>query len=112
MERLDDGAAVACSLSDQELRNRRALARRTVMPRLKSWKRIQGGLVLTFAGDENLRSDLETFVRLERQCCGFLEFLISADAAEPLAPIEVRIEGGAGAAATIEMFAEALRDKS
>ncbi len=108
MERLDDGAAVACSLNDAEFLERRTLARRTLIPQVTASKRIQDGLILTFVGDESLRSDLETFVSLEQQCCGFIEFTISPDTAEPNSPIELRIGGRPEAAATIEMFAQAV----
>ena len=109
MKRPNDGAVAACSLNDSEFHERRALGRRTLLPQVTASKRIQDGLILTFVGDEFLRSDLETFVSLERQCCGFLEFTISSDIAGPDSPIELRIVGRPEAAATIEMFAQAVR---
>lgn len=106
MERLDTGAAVACSLSDAEFRERRALVRRTLIGEVTGWKRIANGLVLSFEDSETLRSDLAHFITLEKQCCGFLDFVI-ADA--PLN--ELVISGPPEASATIEMFAAAIGDE-
>jgi hypothetical protein len=109
MKRLDD-EAVSCTLNDAEFHERRALARRTLLPQVTASKRIQDGLILTFVGGESLRSELETFVSLERRCCEFLEFTISPDADGPKSRIELRIEGRPEAAATIETFAQAVRE--
>lgn len=109
MKILDAGGVLACSLNDAEFRERRTLGRRTLISHVTALKRIQDGLILTFVGDESLRSDLETFIGLEQQCCGFLEFTISPDVAGPNSPIELRIKGRPESAATIEMFAQAVR---
>ena len=109
MEKLDFGADVACSLNDAEFHERRILARQTLLPQVATSKRIQNGLMLTFIDSQSLRDELETFVELERQCCEFLEFTLSSDAAEPKARLQLRIEGQSEAAATIEMFARAVR---
>ena len=109
MKRLDDGAVVACSLNDAEFRERRTLGRRTLIPHVTASERTQDGLILTFVGDKSLHSDIETFVSLEKQCCRFLKFTISPDIAGPNSPIVLRIEGRPEAAATIEMFAQAVR---
>jgi len=110
MKRLDDGAVFSCSLNDTDFHERRAVARRTLIPQVTASKRIQNGLILTFIGGEPLRTELETFVSLERQCCEFLKFTISRDTEEPHSQIELRISGQPEAAATIEIFARAVRD--
>lgn len=111
MKRLDDGAAVACSLNDAEFQERRALARRTLLKKITGAKRIDHGLVVTLDGGPSLRSDLETFITLERQCCEFLEFTISQETAGPKSRTELRITGKPEAAATIEIFAQAVSDR-
>ena len=108
MERIDTGAAVACSLNDAEFSERRALARRTLIPQAVASKRIENGLVVTFIGGDTLRSDLETFVALERACCKFLEFSILRDGAAPHAPLKLHINGQPEATDIIEMFAQAV----
>ena len=105
MERLEAGAAVACTLSDEEFRQRRALARRTLIERVIRAKRTGNGLVVTFEDSGTLRKDLEHFVSLERQCCAFLDFSITNEQ-----PIELTISGSPEAAATIELFARAVED--
>ena len=103
MERLDAGAATACSLNDAEFRERRALARRILIEKIAGVKRTENALTVTFEDSAALREELEHFVLLERQCCGFLDFVISDEL-----PIELTISGPPEAAATIEMFARAV----
>ncbi len=107
MERLDEGAAVACSLNDADFSVRRALARRTLLPQIITSERISNGLALSFANSEALRRDVKTFVRLERECCGFLTFTMSPDTVPVNEPLVLTIKGPTEAAATIEMFARA-----
>ncbi len=103
MDRLDADAAIACSLNDQEFRDRRALVRRTLLGHVNGFKRNGDTLTLQFEEGEKFRADLEHFVSLERQCCGFLTFAIS-DAPRN----ELQISGPPGASATIDMFAAAI----
>jgi len=107
LNRLDKNAAVACSLSDADFRERRTFARKALIARIASSKRIENGIEIQFDRDEQLSRDLMTFVDLERQCCGFLTFTILT--AQPGAlPTGVRIQGGAESQATIEMFVQAI----
>lgn len=110
MKRLDDGAAVACSLNDAEFHERRALARRTLLPKITAARRDENGLVLTLDGGRSLRAELENFISLERQCCEFLAFTVMQVVDGPKSVIELRITGEPEAAATIDIFAEAVSD--
>jgi len=110
MKRLDVGATVSCSLNGAEFHERRTLARRTLLPKVTAGRRIEDGLMLTLNGGPSLRSELETFVSLERQCCEFLKFTISEKVDESRSQIELRITGEPEAAATIEIFAQAMSD--
>lgn len=102
MEILDTEAAVSCSLNDEEFRARRALARRTFIPKIQDWERTQDTLLFTFYQSEDLRQTIEDFVNLERQCCGFLTFEIIDNDTQPAA---LRISGPPNAAAAIDLFA-------
>ena len=112
MERLDEGEAIACSLNDADFRERRALARRTLLPQIIISQRISNGLTLTFTNSEALRRDVKTFVRLERECCDFLTFTLTPDTGPANESLLLTIKGPPEAAATIEMFARAAEERS
>ncbi|QJB69037.1 hypothetical protein [Parasphingorhabdus halotolerans] len=107
MERLDKNAAVSCSLNDEEFRDRRALARRTLIPKIESCDRTGDILLFTFYQSSDLRQTIEDFVTLEQQCCGFLTFkIIDVDDGQPTA---LKISGPPEASATIDIFAAAVQ---
>lgn len=105
MERLDKGAAVSCSLNDEEFRERRALARRTLLPKIASFERSGDILLYTCHQSSGLRQAILNFVNLEQQCCGFLTFEIIDDDDQPPT---LRISGPPEASATIDIFAAAV----
>ena len=71
--------ALACSLTDQALRDRRALARQRLQPAVMSADRAASVLTVTFAASPGLRTEVEAFLALEQQCCGFLDFALEED---------------------------------
>ena len=103
MKRLDQGAPLACTLNDEDFRERRQLARRTLLKQVIRSVRTEDGLIVALVGGAKLRQDLETFITLERECCSFLDFAVQDGA-----PIELTISGPPEAARTIDMFAEAI----
>jgi hypothetical protein len=105
MERLDKDSAVSCSLNDEEFRERRALARRTLIPKIASYERTGDVLFYTCHQSSGLRQAIENFVQLEQQCCSFLTFEIIDDDDQPVA---LRISGPPEASATIDIFAAAV----
>ena len=72
----------ACSLTAPELRERRALARASLVPHVITAVRSQEVLTVTFAASNAMRAQIESFVSLERQCCGFLDFDVSEQAGD------------------------------
>ena len=96
---------VACSLTDDELRARRTLARKTLVPHILETTVIEGGLELRFSETEEVRVNVELFARLERECCGFLTFSISP----PGEGLMLTIAGPPEAAAVVESFIEQIR---
>ena len=112
MERLDKSAAIACSLSDSEFRERRALARTTLLQHIERTQRISNGLRLEFANSDQLHKDIEKFVSLERQCCGFLTFTIERNVDPTVKPIVLTIEGPSDAVATIETISQFIEEHS
>lgn len=105
MEILDKDAAVSCLLNDEEFRERRALARRVFIPKIRDWKRTQDILLFTFHQSKDIRQTIEGFVNLEQQCCGFLTFKIIDNDDQPPA---LRISGPPNASEVIDFFVEAV----
>ena len=69
---------LACSLNEEEYRDRRKFVQESLIPRILQTRKLASGLQLIFANTESLRSDVELFVELESQCCGFLNFEIAS----------------------------------
>ena len=100
----DDSIELACSLTDAELRERRAMMRKALVPHIVDCRLTGCELVLEFSNSQALRSKVEQFVDLERQCCGFLAFTLSP----PGEKLTLKIEGPEGTQSTLSMFAEAI----
>jgi len=77
MLRIDKKSEIACSLNDDEFHKRRALSREYFRNSVISLKRSELTLSLKFKQTPTLRTDIESFIELEQQCCGFLTFTIS-----------------------------------
>ena len=99
-------AEIACSLSDEEMRERRTLARKTMIPHIIESRTVEGGLELHFTESPEVRSDVELFISLERECCGFLTFSLT----QPVDGLKLTIEGPPEAAAVVESFIQQLQN--
>ena len=97
---------VACSLTDAELRHRRALVRKQLIPHILETEEIQHGLVLRFLESDEVRFEVERFVSLEQQCCGFLTFSITPT----IKGLELTIEGPEEAGKVIRSFIDGIRN--
>ncbi len=103
-----NSSEIACSLTDDEFRERRAMARKFLIPHIiKTEKLASGGLRLTFPDTDALRSRVDTFVSLERQCCGFLAFAVTP----PDEGLSLTIEGPPEGLPTLELIAAAVVDQ-
>lgn len=66
---------VICTLNDEEFQQRRAWVRQNIAPHLVSIEKTDRGLCLTYPATDPVRTLVEEFAALERQCCGeFLDF--------------------------------------
>lgn len=106
MAGLDADLTIACTLSNAGFRERRAFARQRLIPKISNTELIENGLIFWVKPGEAIEEDLANFVRLEQQCCGFLNFTILKDDEESLNTTGLRIEGPPDASATIQMFAQ------
>ncbi len=104
MDKNNDDAAIACTLNDAEFRERRALARRTILPKISNHHRTSNGLTLSFVDSAETRADVEKFVALEQGCCGFLTFRLDPKPASSNDVFGLAITGPVGATEFIDMF--------
>ena len=72
-------AIMTCSLDDNALSDRKKLFQQRLLPHAmrKTW--IKNGLEIIFANNPVFRAELQTFIKLERQCCEFLNFELKED---------------------------------
>ena len=66
--------------------------------------RLRNALRLTFRSAAGLKQEIEEFVRLEQQCCGFLTFTLTTGKEG----LDLHIQGDANSAAVLDMFVDAL----
>ena len=104
MQNQGGATEIYCSLTDNEFQERRSMARKSLLPHLSDARRLACGLRLTFPDSAALQPTIEEFVELERQCCASLTFFVS----QSEEGLIVTIGGPPEAAATIELFADAI----
>ena len=105
MKLFSANSALACSLSEEDLDNRRRMIRDMLTPHLVSVDTLDNALRLVFPHTRDVQDQLESLVALERECCGFLAFDLTTGHEH----ITLTIEGPAEARETLMMFA-ALAD--
>lgn len=110
MENTSDDVAIACTLTDAEIRDRRALARKTVLPEITKHKRTSNGLTLSFAETPKTRAIVEEFADLEKGCCGFLTFDLDPVQAQTNDPFKLVITGPEGSGKFIDKFVRLIED--
>ena len=69
---------LACSLNEEDHRDRRKFVRESLIPKILATEKSATGLRLIFEDTDSVRSDVELFVELESQCCGFLNFAVAS----------------------------------
>lgn len=99
-----ESSELACSLSDEEMRARRTIARTVLLARVIDCRLRGRELELDFADSQEIRADVERFLNLERQCCEFLSFSVSP----PGTALTVRIVGPDGSQSVLKLLAESM----
>lgn len=99
---------IACTLNDTEFRERRALARQIILPKVLTYARVTDGLAIQFANTAQTLKDVKEFIVLEQGCCGFLNF----ELAENATPLNLLITGPSGATKFIDIFAQLMEENS
>ena len=93
---MNDGAlTVACRLTAVELQERRRSVLDVVRNAIQETVELKDGFAYRFPSNSDLIKQLATLVELERQCCPFLRFRTTVEAAD--GPIWLELTGPDGA---------------
>ncbi|QYO64033.1 hypothetical protein [Leptolyngbya sp. 7M] len=90
---------IVCTLSDEDFRRREREIIGNLMPRVTSVESMAEGSKYSFPSDAETLEKVLEFIRLERQCCPFLDFHLSI---ERTGPIKLSLTGPKGAKEFIE----------
>ena len=97
---------LTCSLNELERGERLTWFRQTLLPVAAKGHEIDDGVQILFAKSDAVRSQIEAFISLERNCCGFANFEIADDPADQY--ILLNVTGSAKAQGVIRKIADAL----
>ncbi len=98
---MDETQAIACTLSEPELRRRGRDWEAVMTEALVEKAPVPGGVRLTFRPERSVVDDLVALVHAERQCCGWASWVLTTTA--EAAVLDVTAEGD-GAAAVRSWF--------
>jgi len=93
---------IICTLTEDELKERRRVVLDTVRQAVLSVVELPLGYAYTFQPTSDVLAQLTRLVDLERQCCKFLTFSIVVESGE--APIRLEVTGPTNAKTVIEEF--------
>lgn len=95
---------LTCSLNDLERGERLTWFRQSLLPAAAKRREIDDGVQILFAKSDAVRGQIETFISLERNCCGFANFEIADDPAGRY--LLLNITGSANAQGVIREMAD------
>jgi hypothetical protein len=90
----EEEPAVVCSLTEPELRERRAGLLRDLRERVEEIRELESGFAFGLPGDDDSLALAMEVIRLERHCCAFLRFRL--DVRPDSAPFWLEITGPEG----------------
>ena len=86
---------IACSLTDNELKERRKSVLNKIAASLIDSEELPDGFRYRFPLDESVLESLITVINLERKCCPFLNFRLSLESGEDFASLDLTGRQGA-----------------
>jgi len=92
---MDEEIPIACSLTDNELRERRKNVLDKIAALLIDSHELPDGFRYRFSIDDSILQNLITIINLERKCCPFLNFKLSLEAGEDYASLDLTGQQGA-----------------
>jgi hypothetical protein len=93
---MQDHPPVCCTLTSDALRERRARLLAPFMANVRSIERLPDGVVLDLGQNEDTLRAATDLIAVERQCCQFLKFELTAEPG--LGAIRLRLSGPPGTA--------------
>lgn len=99
--------AVACALTDAQLRERRAEVRKELASATVETRELPEGYVMRFSPAPALVERLARFVEFERACCPFLTFTLEVQANQ--GPVTLTLTGPTGTKAFLRSEVEGSR---
>lgn len=85
---------IACELSEPERRKRKAEIQKLLRHKAKSISERPAGIEVRFAGRADVLGEVAELMSIERRCCRFLRFELTAEPQE--GPIQLAITGPEG----------------
>jgi hypothetical protein len=80
---------ILCSLTDDELQNRRETVLQKTARSLIDFTELENGFRYRFPADDEVFQNLTTVINLERKCCPFLNFKLAANAGDEFLTLEL-----------------------
>ena len=100
---MDKEIPIACSLTNDELYERRKNVLDKIAASLIDSEELPDGFRYRFSIDDSILQNLTTVINLERKCCPFLNFNLRLEAGSDFATLD--LTGGQGAKEAIkELF--------
>ena len=84
---------IACTLSEEQLTERKDGALATLMAQCEQTEELDDGYALRFPGSAEIVSELAQFIAFERDCCAFYTFELICEAEQ--GPVTLRVRGPA-----------------
>ena len=91
---MENNLAIACSLTDAELQQRRQAELSEAKSAMIAVKETENGFVYQFESSSERIAALTNLVQLEHQCCPFLTFRITVEPGDR--PVSLEISGPPG----------------
>jgi len=86
---MDKKIPIACSLTNDELRERRKNVLDKIAVSLIDSAELPDGFRYRFSIDDSILQNLITVINLERKCCPFLNFKLSLEAGKDFASLDL-----------------------
>lgn len=85
---------ILCSLNDYELRDRREEYLQRMSGSIREVAELENGFCYTFLAEGNVLADLAAIIRLERECCPFLNFELNVPAGSDYVTLKLTGQDG------------------
>ena len=98
MNNVANPIALSCRLSKPELRKHKEEVVQVLKNEVKQKNKLKNGYEYTFVDSDEVLEQLFQFLKIERQCCPFFEFIVNVSSGE----IHLAITGPEGTTEFIE----------